>query len=181
MWRRHLGIAAGLLTVWLLVGAAVTGAKPWAAAASQPSISLDFNQADIRDVLRVLAEVSGMNIVVSPQVRGTVTVRLTDVAWEHALNAVLKLHGLAQERQGNVVLIAPIEHFIAQRQAEVEARHAARQTGPQVTRLIPVKYRDAEELRAVIEQHLGACASVSADRRTNTLILTGTSSCLRGR
>jgi hypothetical protein len=46
---------------------------------------------------------------------------------------------------------------------------------------VPVKYRDAEELRAVIEQHLGACASVSADRRTNTLILTGTPACLGGR
>lgn len=177
----RLGIIVGLLTTWIITGVALSGAEVRPGSSAQPSLSLDVNRADIRDVLRVLAVASGMNIVIGPQVRGTVTARLTDVAWEHALDAILSLHGLAQERQGNVILIAPVEHFIAQRQAAAQARQAARQSGPRVTRLVPVKYRDAEELRAVIEQHLGACASVSADRRTNTLILTGTPACLRGR
>src|SRR5882724_7600829 len=65
------------------------------------TVSLDVQDADVRDVLRLLADTGGINILTSGEVQGTVTTRLLDVPWEQALAAILHLTGLAQERQGN--------------------------------------------------------------------------------
>jgi type IV pilus assembly protein PilQ len=142
-------------------------------------ISLDLQQADIRDVVRVLAEVSGLNIVMAPEVKGTVTARLLDVPWDQALDAVLNIHALAQERQGNVVFIAPLGQLLAQRQAQQRLQQTERHAAPRVTQIIPIQYRDAAELKATLEKHLGPCAAISVDVRTNTLIITGTPACLQ--
>jgi type IV pilus assembly protein PilQ len=146
---------------------------------SGQKISLDLQQAEIGDVLRLIAEVSGLNIIAGPEVRGTVTARLVDVPWDQALAVLLKLHSLTQERYGNVILIAPMQRVISQRQALLHAQQAAQQAEPTVTHVVPIKYRDATALKAVLEQHLGTCAVVSVDARTNTLLITGTPSCLR--
>jgi type IV pilus assembly protein PilQ len=142
-------------------------------------ISLDLHQAEIGNVLRLIAEASGLNIIASPEVQGTVTARLVDVPWDQALDVTLKLHGLTQERYGNVILITPVSRLIAQRQERLYARQVESQTEPALTHMIPVKYRDATDLKAILERHLGACAVVSVDARTNTLLITGTPSCLR--
>jgi type IV pilus assembly protein PilQ len=151
-----------------------------AAPATPPkTISLDVQSTDVRDVLRLLAETGGVNILASGEVQGTITVRLVDVPWEQALEAVLKLTGLAQERQGNVILVAPAERFRSAREERVRARQAEAQTEPKITRVVPVKYANATQLKATLEKLLGACATIAVDGRTNTLILTGTPSCLR--
>jgi type IV pilus assembly protein PilQ len=150
-----------------------------APATSPKTISLDVQGTDVRDVLRLLAETGGVNILASGEVQGTMTVRLVDVPWEQALEAVLKLTGLAQERQGNVILVAPAERFRSAREERVRARQAEAQTEPKITRVVPVKYANATQLKATLEKLLGACATIAVDGRTNTLILTGTPSCLR--
>jgi type IV pilus assembly protein PilQ len=143
------------------------------------TISLDVQSADVRDVLRFLAETGGVNILASGEVQGTITVRLVDVPWEQALEAVLRLTGLAQERQGNVILVAPAERFRSAREERVRARQAEAQTEPKITRMVPLNYANATQLKATLEKLLGACATIAVDSRTNTLILTGTPSCLR--
>ena len=143
------------------------------------TISLDVQGTDVRDVLRLLAETGGVNIVASGEVQGTITVRLVDVPWEQALDAVLKLTGLAQERQGNVILVAPAERFRSARQERMQARQAESQTEPKITRMVPLNYANATQLKATLGKLLGACATIAVDGRTNTLILSGTSSCLR--
>jgi len=151
-----------------------------AAPATPPkTISLDVQGTDVRDVLRLLAETGGINILASGEVQGTITVRLVDVPWEQALEAVLKLTGLAQERQGNVILVAPAERFRSARAERVRARQAEAPTEPKITRVVPVNYANATQLKATLEKLLGACASIAVDSRTNTLILSGTPSCLR--
>jgi type IV pilus assembly protein PilQ len=151
-----------------------------AAPATPPkTISLDVQSTDVRDVLRLLAETGGVNILASGEVQGTITVLLVDIPWEQALEAVLKLTGLAQERQGNVILVAPAERFRSAREERVRARQAEAQTEPKITRVVPVKYANATQLKATLEKLLGACATIAVDGRTNTLILTGTPSCLR--
>jgi type IV pilus assembly protein PilQ len=150
-----------------------------APATAQKTISLDVQSADVRDVLRFLAETGGVNILASGEVQGTITVRLVDVPWEQALEAVLKLTGLAQERQGNVILVAPAERFRSARQERVQARQAEVQTEPKITRVVPLNYANATQLKATLEKLLGACATIAVDGRTNTLILSGTPSCLR--
>jgi type IV pilus assembly protein PilQ len=146
---------------------------------SGQKISLDLRQAEIGDVLRLIAEVSGLNIIAGPAVQGMVTARLAHVPWDQALTVLLKLHGLTQERHGNVILIAPVQQVISQRRELLHARQAVEQAAPTVTHVVPIKYRDATALKAVLEQHLGTCAVVSVDARTNTLLITGTPSCLR--
>jgi type IV pilus assembly protein PilQ len=143
------------------------------------TISLDVQGADVRDVLRFLAETGGVNILASAEVQGIVTTRLVDVPWAQALEAVLKLTGFAQERQGNVILVASAERFRSARQERRQARQAEAQLEPKITRVVPVNYAKATELKATLEKLLGACATIAVDGRTNTLILTGTPSCLR--
>ena len=113
----------------------------------------------------------GVNILASGEVQGTITVRLVDVPWEQALEAVLKLTGLAQERQGNVILVAPAERFRSAHEERARARQAEAQTEPKITRVVPVKYANATQLKATLDKLLGACATIAVDGRTNTLIL----------
>jgi type IV pilus assembly protein PilQ len=149
-----------------------------ALATSPQTVSLDVQSADVRDVLRLLAETGGVNILASGEVQGTMTVRLVDVPWEQALEAVLKLTGLAQERQDNIILVAPAERFRSAGEERVRARQAEAQTEPTMTRVVPVNYANATQLKATLEKLLGACATIAVDGRTNSLILSGTPSCL---
>jgi len=80
------------------------------------TVSLDVKDADVRGVLRLLADTGGINILTSGEVQGTVTTRLLDVPWEQALEAILQLTGLVQERQGNVIRVAPAERLRSARQ-----------------------------------------------------------------
>ena len=156
-----------------------TSGATTAPATPPKTISLDVQGTDVRDVLRLLAETGGVNILASGEVQGTITVRLVDVPWEQALEAVLKLTGLAQERQGNVILVVPAERFRSAHEERARARQAEAQTEPKITRVVPVKYANATQLKATLDKLLGACATIAVDGRTNTLILTGTPSCLR--
>lgn len=158
---------------WMLLGLSAT--VPTAVHA----LSLDVQDAEVRDVLRLLADAGGVNLVTSGEVQGTVTMRLHAVPWKQALDAVLRLTGLAQERQGNVILVAPAARLQQARQEQTQAQQFAAAAEPRVTRLVPVHYAKAAEMQAHLEKLLGPCATLSVDSRTNTLILQGTPSCLR--
>ncbi len=167
------------LVLLLSLSAGHTSGATSAPATPPKTISLDVQGTDVRDVLRLLAETGGINILASGEVQGAITVRLVDVPWEQALEVVLKLTGLAQERQGNVILVAPAERFRSARQERVQARQAEAQTEPKITHVVPLNYANATQLKATLEKLLGACASIAVDGRTNTLLLSGTPSCLR--
>jgi type IV pilus assembly protein PilQ len=160
------------LSPWYSAGATAAPATP------PKTVSLDVQSADVRDVLRFLAETGDINILASGEVQGTITVRLVDVPWAKALAAVLTLTGLAQERQENIILVAPAEHFRRAREERVRIRQAEAQTEPTITRVVPVHYANATQLKATLEKLLGACAAIAVDGRTNTLLLSGTPSCL---
>ncbi len=174
---------AGILClIVILLYGGLSGARPEQATAPvhiPPKVSLEMQDADIRDVLRLLAALGGVNIVIGPGVKGTVTMRLEKVSWQQALDGLLRVHGLVQERQGNMVVVLPRERWLHQGEQQVHARQLAGQGQPVVTHVVPIKYRDAAELKAVLEPHLRACASLTVDARTNTLLITGTPSCLR--
>lgn len=147
--------------------------------ATNKTVSLDVQGVEGRDVLRLLAEAGDVNILTSDDVQGTITTRLLDVPWEQALAAILTLTGLAQERQGNVILVAPVERLRSARQERLQAQQVEAQAEPKITRIVPLNYARASELKTHLGKLLGACASISVDSRTNALILTGTPSCLR--
>src|SRR5262245_26009062 len=101
MRLRCTSMALGLMLV-LSWNARHTYACTTTSVTPSKTVSLDVQGADVRDVLRLLADTGGINILTSGDVQGTVTTRLLDVPWEQALAAVLQLTGLAQDRQGNV-------------------------------------------------------------------------------
>ena len=135
-------------------------------------ISLDFQNADINDILRLIAEVSGLNIIAGPDVKGTITTRMVDVPWDQALDVILKINGLDQERDDNIVRIAPVSRFINEREERIRALQAVEKSEPMVTQIVPVSYADVGELKTNLERVLSERGTIWVDSRTGTLVVT---------
>ncbi|MEK7849775.1 MAG: secretin and TonB N-terminal domain-containing protein [Candidatus Omnitrophota bacterium] len=114
------------------------------------TITLDFKEADIRDVLKIISYKSGVNIVASPEVTGTVNVRITDVPWERALDVILKTYGYAYDKQDKIIMVAPLEKLMTQRKMEQDMA----QVQPTVTEVVDLKYIDAVDAKKAIEPQL---------------------------
>ncbi|MFH0739169.1 MAG: type IV pilus secretin PilQ [Candidatus Omnitrophota bacterium] len=114
------------------------------------NVTLDFKEADIRNVLKIISYKAGVNIVTTPEVIGNVTIRLVDVPWEKALDVILKTYGFGYEKQGNIITVAPIEKLTAQRKQEVELA----QVQPTVTEVFNLKYIDAQDAKKALEPQL---------------------------
>jgi type IV pilus assembly protein PilQ len=134
-------------------------------------ISLDLQDTDIDNALRIIAEVSNLNIVASEEVVGKVTLRLTDVPWDQALDVILKSHGLDSVQEGNVVRIAPIEKLKTEREALKQARIAENELEELVVKYIRVSYGKASELKSLVETVLSERGTVAYDERSNQLIV----------
>ena len=124
-------------------------------ASSQPpysgqKISLHFKDADIRDILRTLADVSGLNIVATEDVTGRVMLRLVDVPWDQALAVVLHANGLERAQSGNVVTISTAARLEAERSARLKAQEAEQHRAPLETVYVKVNYVKATDIASLI-------------------------------
>lgn len=113
-------------------------------------VTLHFQDMQVRTIFSLLAEVANRNIVVSDEVSGSVTIRLTNVPWDQALDIVMKLKGLGKRESGNVIWIAPAQVLIQREEEILEQMRQMQQTEPLATELILVSYADAEELANLI-------------------------------
>ncbi|MFQ5901585.1 MAG: type IV pilus secretin PilQ, partial [Thermodesulfobacteriota bacterium] len=137
-------------------------------------ISLDFKDADIQNILRLIAEVSRLNIVAGSDVKGKVSLRLVNVPWDQVLEIVLKTNNLGMIRDGNVLRIAPLQK-IAKEKAQILAdKKAEEQLEDLIVRLISVNYATAGNLQDKVKALLSERGSVSVDSRTNVLIVKDT-------
>jgi type IV pilus assembly protein PilQ len=134
-------------------------------------ISLDLQETDIDNALRIIAEVSNLNIIASDDVTGKVTLRLIDVPWDQALDVILKTNGLDQVTEGNVIRIAPVDKLRQEREALREAKKAAENLEDLKVKYIRVSYARAADLKEQVESVLSERGSVSVDERTNQLIV----------
>jgi len=134
-------------------------------------ISLDFKDADIKNILRLIAEVSNLNIVAGDDVKGKVTIRLIDVPWDQALDIILFSNKLGKMRMGNVVRVAPVEVLKKEEEELLSSKRTKEKLEDLVTELIPVNYSSAQELQAQVKNLLSERGSVSIDTRTNTLVI----------
>lgn len=137
-------------------------------------ISLELKDGDILDVLRSFAKISGLNVVVQPGVRGTVTVQLENVPWDQALDQILKINGLGYELDGNIMRIAPVR--VLREEAAEQARLAIEQQKaiPLRTVLKRLSYASVTDVSRILRGGSGLMSqrgTIQVDNRTNTLII----------
>jgi len=134
-------------------------------------LSLDFKDADIKNILRLIAEVSNLNIITGEDVAGKITMRLVDVPWDQALDVILQARSLGMNRVGNVIRVAPVDTLKKEIQAELEAKRVKERLEDLVTELIPVNYAAAKEIMPQVKSVLSDRGDVRVDERTNILIV----------
>lgn len=137
-------------------------------------ISLDLQDTDIDNALRIIAEVSNLNIIASDDVTGKVTLRLIDVPWDQALDVILKTNALDKVQEGNVIRIAPVEKLRLEREALKQAQDAEQELAPLVVKYVRISYAKASELKPLVESVITERGTVAYDERTNQLIVKDT-------
>ena len=145
-------------------------------------LSLNFQDIEVRSVLQLLADFTGLNLVVSDSVEGNLTLRLKNVPWDQAMDIILKTKGLDQRRAGNVILIAPTDEIAAREKLELEARKQVEELERLRTEFIKVNYAKAADMAELLKLKdnaiLSPRGSVSVDERTNTLLVKDTNDSL---
>ena len=148
-------------------------------------VTFNFQDIPVRSVLQLIADVSDLNIVVADSVGGNLTLRLTNVPWDQALDIVMDARNLDMRRNGNVIWIGPTAEIAAREQQLLQAQLDRRILEPLQTVLIPLSYAKAEEMMTVDHRNppvsvdteyglLSERGSVTIDERTNTLLVTDT-------
>lgn len=141
-------------------------------------VDIDLREADIHNVLRLLAEVGAVNIVASQDVEGSVTIRMRNVPWDQALDVILAARGLGMQRNGNIIRVAPQSVLDKEREMLIERQRQLAALEPLETRLLPVSYALASELAPRAREMLSSRGTVSVDDRTNVLIVRDTAAVL---
>lgn len=127
---------------------------------SGEKLSLNFQNVEVRSVLQVIADFTGLNIITSDTVSGTVTLRLKDVPWDQALDIILRAKGLDQRATGNVIWIAPRDELTAKEKLEKESRQQIAELEDITTEFIRLNYLRASDAQAIIKgQSLNAAGS----------------------
>jgi type IV pilus secretin PilQ/predicted competence protein len=136
-------------------------------------VTLDFQGADLRAVLRTFAEISnGLNIIIDPSIQGTVDVSLRDVPWDQALDIILRANKLGYSVEGNIVRIVPLNVLAQENEERRKLSEAQALAGELRTLTVPVSYAKAADLVPVITRStLSSRGDVQVDTRTNTLII----------
>ncbi|HBL27292.1 MAG TPA: hypothetical protein DD490_10705, partial [Acidobacteria bacterium] len=138
-------------------------------------IGLNVTNADVTDVLRSFAQISGLNMVVQPGVSGTVTAELNDVPWDQALEQILKINGLSYELEGNVMRIAPVGILRQEAQEKQQLAQAKALSIPLRTVFRRLSYASADQIAGLLRSGqaglLSQRGSVIVDQRTNSLII----------
>lgn len=156
--KKELGISD---TTLLSSGKKYTGRK----------ISLDLQDADLINVMRLFAEVANLNIILSPEVKGRVTVRMVNIPWDQAMDIILKMNGLGYALEDNVLRIASVSALTKEAEDEMRSKEAKKKAEDLITRIVPVNYAKAGEIEPTIKKSLSLRGETVTDTRTNTLII----------
>ncbi|MDE3106424.1 MAG: AMIN domain-containing protein, partial [Acidobacteriota bacterium] len=113
-------------------------------------LSLNFQNIDVRSLLQVFADFTGLNVVVSDSVQGSLTLRLKDVPWDQALHIILQAKGLGERKDGNVLWIAPRQEIIAREKTELEAAKSVQALEPLKTETFELNYQKAGAVVALL-------------------------------
>jgi type IV pilus assembly protein PilQ len=134
-------------------------------------ISLDLQDADIVNVLRLFGELANLNLILSPDVKGKVTVRLVNIPWDQAMEIILKMNGLGYTIEDNILRIATMSALAREADEEMKTKESKRKAEDLITRIIPINYSEAGKIEGTIKKSLSARGETVVDARTNTLIV----------
>ncbi len=154
-------------------------------------VTFNFQDIPVRSALQLIADISGLNLVASDSVGGSVTLRLVNVPWDQALDVILRAKGLDKRRDGNVIWVAPQQELAKYEENVAEAKLKAQDTAELVSDYIPISYGKASDIAKLLTTgsmqggggsgganvsrgFLSPRGSVSFDQRTNTLLLNDT-------
>jgi len=134
-------------------------------------LSLNLKDADIRDVLRTFADLTGLNMAIDPGVSGSVTVDFVDVPWDQALDIILRQNGLTYSLEGNVMRIGTIERLAAETAATRRLAEEERLNVPLATLSFKLSYARATDVAALLKDIASPRARIIMDPRTNQLVI----------
>ena len=152
-------------------------------------LSLNFQNVEVRAVLQVIADFTGLNIITSDTVTGSLTLRLKDIPWDQALDIIMQTKGLDMRKNGNVVLIAPREELAVKEKQQLEARQQISELEPLQTEMFQLNYAKSSDILNIInvgarnpggggassgDRFLSRRGSAFVDPRTNILFVTDT-------
>jgi len=137
-------------------------------------VSFDFKDADVRDVLRILSDISGFNMVIARNVEGSVTLKLNNIPWDQALELVLEDAGFGAVVEGNVLKIAPLKTLQARQRALSAASKSQEEFEPLITKQVFVNYARAEDMEPLTDPILSSRGDMRIDIRTNSILITDT-------
>ena len=150
----------------------VQGSKP---GYTGEKLSLNFQNVEVRTVFDVIAEFTGLNIIVSDTVTGNITLRLKDVPWDQAMDIIVKNKGLAIRKTGNVIMVAPAEEVAAKEKLQLEASQQIEDLEPIHTEVFTLRYMKADALKNILtdakQRILSKRGSAVIDPRTNTVFV----------
>lgn len=138
------------------------------------AIDMSVREADVVEVLRMFAQISGLNVVIQPGIRGTVTVELNNVPWDQALEQVLKINGLGFELEGNIMRIAPVDQLRREAEERQRLEQAKALSVPLNTIIKRLSYANAGQVASLLRSRGGVLSqrgTVIVDGRTNTMII----------
>lgn len=134
-------------------------------------ISLDLQDADLINVMRLFAEVANLNVILSPEVKGRVTVRMVNIPWDQAMDIILKMNGLGYALEDNILRIASVGALTKEAEDELRSKEAKKKAEDLITRIVPINYAKAGEIEPTIKKSLSPRGETVTDIRTNTLII----------
>ena len=141
-------------------------------------LSLNFQNVEVRAVLQVIADFTGLNIITSDTVTGSLTLRLKDIPWDQALDIIMQTKGLDMRKNGNVVLIAPREELAVKEKQQLESLQQINDLEPLQTEMFQLNYQKADAIKALLSDKEGKFLSkrgtAVVDARTNILFVQDT-------
>lgn len=143
-------------------------------------LSLNFQDIEVRAVLQLIADFTGLNMVAGDAVQGNLTLRLKNVPWDQALDIILRTKGLGMRQDGNVILIAPADEIAAREKSELESKKQIEDLSPLITEIVQVNYAKAADLAKILQgkdkegSMLTKRGRITLDERTNTLLVSDT-------
>lgn len=134
-------------------------------------VTFDFKDIDIRNALKLISEMSDLNIIMSDDVSGMLTMRLVDVPWDQALDLILAARGLGKDQTGNVLRIAPIEILRDEYQSKLEAQQGSEKLEPLITEFITLSFTRVEDVKKMLEGASGS--ETTGGKKTATTAASG--------